>query len=120
MAPLPSCHARPEHEIRRAEGEEGNALAAAPQAPPAPADAALSAIKSQDAVLRDNKDTYELFMVGMLTNGGAMDSARITMMMKLVVPGGYAFGEEETRWLLGDLVQQGKVVESGSSFAIKK
>ena len=103
-----------------AEGEEGNALAAAPQAPPAPADAALSAIKSQDAVLRDNKDTYELFMVGMLTNGGAMDAARITMMMKLVVPGGYAFGEDETRWLLGDLVQQGKVMESGSSFAIKK
>ena len=63
---------------------------------------------------------YELFMVGMLTNGGAMDAARITMMMKMVVPGGYAFGEDETKWLLAGMVEQGKVVESGSNFAIKK
>ena len=86
----------------------------------AQADAAISAIKSQDAVLRDNKEMYELFMIGMLTNGGAMDPSRVTMMMKLVVPGGYAFGEEETKWLLSDLVAQGKVAESGSNFAIKK
>lgn len=86
----------------------------------AQADAAISAVKTQDAVLRDNRDMYELFMVGMLTNGGAMDPSRITMMMKMVVPGGYAFGEEETRWLLSGLVETGKVVENGSNYAIKK
>lgn len=99
--------------------EEGQA-ASAPAPAAAQAEATISAVKTQDAVLRDNKEMYELFMVGMLTNGGAMDPARITMMMKMVVPGGYAFGEDETKWLLSDLVEQGKVVESGSSYAIKK
>lgn len=98
--------------------EERAAPSQAP--PPVQADAAISAVKSQDAVLHDNKAMYELFMVGMLTNGGAMDAARITMMMKMVVPGGYAFGEDETKWLLAGMVEQGKVVESGSNFAIKK
>lgn len=99
--------------------DEENAAPSPAMAPPQ-ADAGISGVKSQEAVLRDNKDMYELFMVGMLTNGGAMDPARVTMMMKMVVPGGYAFGEDETRWLLSDLVQQGKVVENGSNFAIKK
>lgn len=86
----------------------------------AQADAAISAVKTQDAVLRDNREMYELFIVGMLTNGGAMDPGRITMMMKMVVPGGYAFGEDDTRWLLSGLVEVGKVVENGSNYAIKK
>lgn len=95
--------------------------AAPTQAPlTAQADAAISAVKSQDAVLRDNREMYELFMIGMLTNGGAMDASRVTMMMKMVVPGGYNFGEEETKWLLAGLVEQGKALESGSSYAIKK
>lgn len=100
-------------------GEKGptNTIAQAPQAADT---AAISAVKSQDAVLRDNKEMYELFMIGMLTNGGTMDAARVTMMMKLVVPGGYAFGEEETKWVLAGLVEQEKVVQAGGGFAIKK
>ena len=42
------------------------------------------------------------------------------MMMKMVMPGGFNFGEEEVRWLLGDLVGQGRVVVNGELFAIKK
>jgi anaphase-promoting complex subunit 2 len=87
---------------------------------PMQADAIISAVKSQDAVLQDNKPMYEMFMMGMLTNGGAMDPARITMMMKMVVPGGYNFGEDETRWLLSGLEEQGKVVANGSTYAVKK
>jgi anaphase-promoting complex subunit 2 len=87
---------------------------------PMQADAIISAVKSQDAVLQDNKPMYEMFMMGMLTNGGAMDPARVTMMMKMVVPGGYNFGEDETRWLLSGLEEQGKVVANGSTYAVKK
>jgi anaphase-promoting complex subunit 2 len=87
---------------------------------PMQADAIISAVKSQDAVLQDNKPMYEMFMMGMLTNGGAMDAARITMMMKMVVPGGYSFGEDETRWLLSGLEEQGKVVANGGNYAMKK
>ncbi|KAI4722726.1 hypothetical protein E4T48_00975 [Aureobasidium sp. EXF-10727] len=87
---------------------------------PIQADTVISAVKSQDAVLQDNKPMYEMFMMGMLTNGGAMDAARITMMMKMVVPGGYNFGEDETRWLLSGMEEQGKVVASGSSYSVKK
>jgi anaphase-promoting complex subunit 2 len=87
---------------------------------PMQADNIISAVKSQDAVLQDNKPMYEMFMMGMLTNGGAMDAARITMMMKMVVPGGYSFGEDETKWLLSGLEEQGKVVANGSNYAMKK
>ncbi|KAG9897162.1 hypothetical protein KCU86_g14209, partial [Aureobasidium melanogenum] len=87
---------------------------------PVQADTVISAVKSQDAVLQDNKPMYEMFMMGMLTNGGAMDAARITMMMKMVVPGGYNFGEDETRWLLSGMEEQGKVVVNGSNYSIKK
>ncbi|GAB7351344.1 hypothetical protein MBLNU459_g2031t1 [Dothideomycetes sp. NU459] len=97
---------------------EDSAAAAAPQtlAPP-PQDAAMSAVKSQDAVLQDNKEMYQLFMIGMLTNGGAMDPARVTMMMKMVCPGGFAFGEDETKWLLADLVEQDKAVNNGGLYS---
>ncbi|KAG9532264.1 hypothetical protein KCU93_g1258, partial [Aureobasidium melanogenum] len=87
---------------------------------PVQADTVISAVKSQDAVLQDNKPMYEMFMMGMLTNGGAMDAARITMMMKMVVPGGYNFGEDETRWLLSGMEEQGKVIVNGSNYSIKK
>lgn len=78
------------------------------------------AVKSQDAVLHGNKDMYQMFMIGMLTNGGAMDAGRVAMMMKMVVPGGFNFGEDEVRWLLGDLVDKGRVVEGGGVFGVKK
>ena len=54
---------------------------AAPLAVPVQADEAVSALKSQSAVLKDNKMMYEMFMIGMLTNGGAMDTSRIAMML---------------------------------------
>lgn len=99
-------------------------LLAARTAGPATAAAAVpevSAVKTQDAILMENKDMYQMFMVGMLTNGGAMDIARVTMMMKMVCPGGFAFGEQEVRWLLEDMAAQGKVAEgAGGAFAIKK
>lgn len=99
-------------------GEEAGAAASAPVT--IQADTAISAVKSQDAVLQDNKPMYEMFIVGMLTNGGAMDVARVTMMMKMVVPGGYNYGEDETKWLLSSLEEQGRVVLSGNTYSMKK
>lgn len=99
-------------------GQDGSAISSSLHAQPVH-DAAISAVKSQNAVLLDNKDMYEMFMIGMLTNGGAMDAARIAMMLKLTVPG-WVFGEEEVLWLLADLVEQGKCVQNGSVYSIKK
>ena len=81
---------------------------------------ALSSVKSHHAVLRDNREMYESFMIGMLTNGGEMDTGRMTMMLKMVMPGGFAYGEEEVRWLLGNLVDAGRVVQRGDGFGVKK
>lgn len=87
---------------------------------PQGAEVEVGAVKSQDAVLQGNKEMYQMFMIGMLTNGGAMDAGRVAMMMKMVVPGGFNFGEDEVRWLLCDLVEKGRVVEGGGVFGVKK
>ncbi|GAM88837.1 hypothetical protein ANO11243_068710 [Dothideomycetidae sp. 11243] len=95
---------------------ESTAAVAAPLQP----DDAVSSLKSQDAVLKDNKGMYEMFIIGMLTNGGAMDASRMAMMLKMVVPGGFNFGEDEVTWLLQGMESEGKVEKKGDMWAIKK
>lgn len=80
----------------------------------------VSALKTQNAVLKDNKAMYEMFIVGMLTNGGAMDPARVAMMLKMVVPGGFNFGEDEVLWLLQGMETEGRVEKRGDTWVIKK
>ncbi|KAF2156980.1 hypothetical protein K461DRAFT_289339 [Myriangium duriaei CBS 260.36] len=97
------------------EGEKKSVMAV-----PTQKEEAVSALKTQNAVLKDNKPMYEMFIVGMLTNGGAMDAARVAMMLKMVVPGGFNFGEEEVTWLLQGMESEGKVERRGDTWAIKK
>ncbi|KAI5288863.1 hypothetical protein KEM54_004766 [Ascosphaera aggregata] len=52
---------------------------------------------------------YWQFIVGMLTNQGVMPLNQIIMMLKIVVPGGFPFSNEELRDFLGNMVSQGKL-----------
>ncbi|KLJ09312.1 anaphase-promoting complex subunit 2 [Blastomyces silverae] len=64
-------------------------------------------------------DLYWQFIVGMLTNQGAMPLQRIIMMLKIVVPGGFPFSSEELRGFLSQMVAKGKLeVVSGGSYKI--
>jgi anaphase-promoting complex subunit 2 len=59
------------------------------------------------------------FIVGMLTNQGPMPLQNIVMMLKIVVPGGFPFSNEELREFLGGMVSRGKLeVVSGGSYKI--
>ncbi|KAI5280302.1 hypothetical protein KEM52_004165 [Ascosphaera acerosa] len=59
---------------------------------------------------------YWRFIVGMLTNQGAMPLAQIAMMLRIVVPGGSPPSDEELRAFLASMVAQRKleVVRGGA------
>lgn len=52
---------------------------------------------------------YWQFIMGMLTNQGAMPLPRITMMLRMVVPGGFPFKDEELREFLGLMINKGRL-----------
>ncbi|KAH9879989.1 hypothetical protein J1614_002014 [Plenodomus biglobosus] len=72
-----------------------------------------TAVKSQADLLADKRDVYEAFILGMLTNQGNMPVARIAMMMRMMVQGGFPFGVAEVEGLLVGLEEAGKVVGVG-------
>lgn len=86
----------------------------------AAAEAADAAAKeSADAETMAKMDLYWQFIVGMLTNQGAMPLQRIIMMLKIAVPGGFPFSSEELKQFLGQMVTNGKLeMISGGSFKI--
>ena len=119
--PTTSTHASLDTTAQTPQPQPSHAQPPSAQPPPTqPPEDTISSLKSANAVLKSNKDMYQMFMVGMLTNGGAMDAGRVGMMMRMVVPGGFEFGDDEVAWLLGDLVEQGRVVASGGVFAVKR
>ncbi|CAO2656316.1 Nn.00g051190.m01.CDS01 [Neocucurbitaria sp. VM-36] len=75
--------------------------------------AETTAVKSQSDLLNDKKDIYTAFIVGMLTNQGNMPVQRIAMMMRMMVQGGFPFGIDEVKGLLGEMEASGKVVGLG-------
>ena len=66
-------------------------------------------VRSRSAIPPAKAALYNQFIVSMLTNQGAMPLARIGMMLGIVVPGGWGYGNEELRELLVDLQREGKV-----------
>ncbi|PVI06979.1 hypothetical protein DM02DRAFT_609353 [Periconia macrospinosa] len=83
--------------------------------------AQTSTVKSQADLLSEKKDVYMSFIVGMLTNQGNMGVARILMMMRMMVQGGFPFAEEEVKALLVELEGKEKVVGLGGDvWSIKK
>lgn len=82
----------------------------------------VSAVKSQDAALRENAAMFETFIANMLRNSGAKavtGPMGITNLLKMVLPT-FTYGDEEVRWLLGELERKGVVRQSegGDSWSV--
>lgn len=77
---------------------------------PPPTTDATPPVKTPADLLTENRDLYARVVEGMLTNQGAMPTARILAMMKMVLPAGFPFSEEElnTR-VLGEMERRGRV-----------
>ncbi|KAG9192365.1 hypothetical protein G6011_11099 [Alternaria panax] len=92
---------------------DADAAAAAEELATIQANATNNTVKSQSEMLEEKKDIYTAFILGMLTNQGNMNVGRIAMMMRMMVQGGFPFGPEEVKKLLGELEVDGKVVGMG-------
>jgi anaphase-promoting complex subunit 2 len=91
---------------------DDNAAAAASELAEVQA-AQTTTVKSQADLLNERKDVYMSFIVGMLTNQGNLGVQRILIMMRMMVQGGFPFGPEEVRGLLGEMESGEKVVGLG-------
>ncbi|KAL9610999.1 MAG: hypothetical protein Q9167_004344 [Letrouitia subvulpina] len=89
------------------------AAAAAATSAPAPA------VRSEEEVMMEKMEVFWQFVVGMLTNQGPMPLQRIVMMLKVVVPGGFPFGNEELKEFLEGRVKEGKLEVVGGNYKIK-
>jgi len=83
---------------------------------------AFSAVKSQDAVLRENAPMFEIFIANMLRNSGPKEVGGmmgIANMLKMVLPT-FTYGEEEVLFLLGEMEGRGEVVRDGEAWRVVK
>lgn len=81
--------------------------------------AAAPAVLSEHEVAQEKMEIYSQFVVGMLTNGGPMPLQQIVMMLKLTVPGGFPFGNEELKSFLEEEVRGEKLDFVGGTYRIK-
>ncbi|KAL8860580.1 MAG: hypothetical protein Q9178_002933 [Gyalolechia marmorata] len=77
------------------------------------------ALRSEEDIAQEKMEVFWQFVVGMLTNQGAMPLSRIVMMLKVVVPGGFPFGNEELKSFLEGRVREGKLEVVGGMYKIK-
>jgi anaphase-promoting complex subunit 2 len=107
------------HHTPHRRGSTSHAAAAAAAAAAQAAEAAAKESATSEALAK--MDLYWQFIVGMLTNQGAMPLQRIIMMLKMVVPGGFPFSSEEVKEFLGQRVAQGKLeIVGGGNYKIVK
>ena len=66
-----------------------------------------TAVRSEEDMLNEKMEVFWQFVQGMLMNQGPMGLERIVMMLKMVVPGGFPFGNEEMREFLAGKVREG-------------
>jgi len=78
----------------------------------------VAAVRSEEEMQSERMEVFWQFVVGMLTNQGAMRLERIVMMLKMVVPGGFPFGNEELREFLGGKVGEGRLEVGGGGYRI--
>lgn len=81
--------------------------------------AAAPAVLSEHEVAQEKMKVYWQYVVGMLTNGGPMPLQQVVMMLKLTVPGGFPFGNEELKDYLEEQVRSGKLDFAGGVYRIK-
>ena len=80
--------------------------------------AASSAVKNEEEMLQEKMEVYWNFVKAMLTNQGAMKLDRIVMMLKMVVPGGFPFGNDELKAFLGRKVEGAKLEVGQTGYKI--
>ncbi|MCJ1430711.1 hypothetical protein MMC27_000061 [Xylographa pallens] len=103
---------------RDASNAEQATLAAAQKA--AASASAAAGARSAEELAAERMEEFWPYIVGMLTNQGAMNARRIVMMLKFAVPGGFAYGPEELKEFLRGKVE-GRVLEmQGGSYKIVK
>lgn len=76
------------------------------------------AVKSEEEMLSEKMEVFWQYVMGMLTNQGSMKLERIVMMLKMVVPGGFPFGNEEMRAFLGGKVREGRLEVGGGGYKV--
>ncbi|KAL9131667.1 MAG: hypothetical protein Q9217_000478 [Psora testacea] len=104
------------HEPAAQSGTTSAAVAAAAETATA---AAAPAVLSEHEVVKEKMEVYAQYVVGMLTNGGAMPLQQIVMMLKLTVPGGFPFGSEDLKGFLEGEVRDGRLDYAGGCYKIK-
>jgi anaphase-promoting complex subunit 2 len=78
-------------------------------------------VKSHADQLDEKKAIYTAYILGMLTNQGNMPNTKILMMMRMMVQGGFPFGQEDIDGMLEELEEEGKVVAlGGGMWGIRK
>lgn len=80
----------------------------------------ISAVKSQNDLLRESASMFETFIANMLRNqgpkqiGGMMG---ITSLLKMVLPT-FTYGDDEVAWLLNEMEARGEVTRNGDTWAV--
>ncbi|MCJ1474207.1 hypothetical protein MMC13_002865 [Lambiella insularis] len=78
------------------------------------------AVRSAESRVEERMEEFWPYVVGMLTNQGAMPAPRIVMMLKMAVPGGFPFGKEELKEFMRGKVGEGRVEMQGGSYRMVK
>ena len=77
-------------------------------------------IRSEEEVVMEKMSVFWQFIMGMLTNQGAMPLTQIIMMLNIAVPGGFPFAGDELKDFLGKMVTEGKLELVGGKYKIVK
>ena len=80
----------------------------------------ISTVKSQEAMLREGAPMFETFIANMLRNQGPKEIGGmigITSLLKMVLPT-FTYGDEEVRWLLGEMEGKGQVTRNGEVWSV--
>ncbi|MCJ1281850.1 hypothetical protein MMC26_001173 [Xylographa opegraphella] len=84
------------------------------------ASAAAAAARSAEELAAEKMEEFWPYIVGMLTNQGAMNARRIVTMLKFAVPGGFAYGPEELKDFLRGKVEGRALEMQGASYKVVK
>lgn len=99
---------------------DGTSQSTIAQAAAASAAAGTAAVRSAEDTISEKMEEYWPFVVGMLTNQGAMPAAKIVMMLKFAVTGGFPYGLEEVKAFMRGRIEEGRVELVGGSYRVVK
>ena len=68
---------------------------------------------SHEERLQAHAEVFSGYIVGMLTNLGAMPAVTMHQHLSAVVPGGFTFDQNDTEALLADMASKGEVEQDG-------